>query len=198
MTYCQADLRSFLAQAEDQVVIDAFPLVLTGFVEDIERCAQRGVNVGLGTDGAASNNDLDMWEEMRLAALLQKVDRMDPEALPAAAVLRMATSGGATAIGLGESIGSLEAGKRADLIQVGFDDVHHVPTFDVLSHLVYVTDEQDVATVVVDGAVLVRDGEFRSIDTARVTKEARALAARIQSALAARNAGETAPAGARE
>jgi 5-methylthioadenosine/S-adenosylhomocysteine deaminase len=166
-------------------------------VSPVTKMLAAGVRVGLGTDGAASNNDLDMWEEMRLAALLQKVDRMDPEALPAAAVLRMATIGGATAIGLGESVGSLEAGKRADLIQVEFDDVHHVPTFDVLSHLVYVTDEQDVATVVVDGAVLVRDGEFRSIDTGRVAKEAKALAARIQSALAARNAGETTPARAR-
>jgi 5-methylthioadenosine/S-adenosylhomocysteine deaminase len=167
-------------------------------ISPVAKMLAAGVRVGLGTDGAASNNDLDMWEEMRLAALLQKVDRMDPEALPAASVLRMATSGGATAIGLGESIGSLEAGKRADLIQVEFDDVHHVPTFDVLSHLVYVTDEQDVAAVVVDGTILVQDGEFRSIDTRRVAKEARALAARIQSALAARNAGETAPAGARE
>jgi 5-methylthioadenosine/S-adenosylhomocysteine deaminase len=103
-----------------------------------------GVRVGLGTDGAASNNDLDMWEEMRLAAFLQKIEEMDPQALPATSVLRMATAGGATAIGLGESVGSIEPGKRADIIQVGFDDVHHVPTYDVMSHLVYVTDEQDV------------------------------------------------------
>ena len=167
-------------------------------VSPVTKMLAAGVRVGLGTDGAASNNDLDMWEEMRLAALLQKVDQMDPEALPAAAVLRMATIGGATAIGLGESVGSLEAGKRADLIQVEFDDVHHVPTFDVLSHLVYVTDEQDVAAVVVDGAILVQDGEFLTIDTRRVATEAKALAARIQSALAARNAAETAPAGERE
>jgi 5-methylthioadenosine/S-adenosylhomocysteine deaminase len=146
-----------------------------------------GVRVGLGTDGAASNNDLDMWEEMRLAALLQKVDRMDPQALPATTVLRMATSGGAMAIGLGDSIGSLEVGKRADLIQVAFEDVHHVPTFDVISHLVYVTDEQDVATVIVDGNVLLADGDFLTIDTETVTSEATALAARIQAALAARN-----------
>ena len=167
-------------------------------ISPVTKMLAAGVRVGLGTDGAASNNDLDMWEEMRLAALLQKVDRMDPEALPAASVLRMATSGGATAIGLGETVGSLESGKRADLIQVEFDDVHHVPTFDVLSHLVYVTDEQDVAAVIVDGKILMQDGEFRSIDTRRVAKEARALAARIQSALAARNAGEPAPAGAKE
>jgi 5-methylthioadenosine/S-adenosylhomocysteine deaminase len=146
-----------------------------------------GVRVGLGTDGAASNNDLDMWEEMRLAAFLQKVEQMNPEVLPANTVLTMATRGGATAIGMGETIGSLEVGKRADLIQVGFDDVHHIPTFDVISHLVYVTDEQDVATVIVDGKVLMRDRSILTIDTARVANEARALAARIQAALVARN-----------
>jgi 5-methylthioadenosine/S-adenosylhomocysteine deaminase len=146
-----------------------------------------GVRVGLGTDGAASNNDLDMWEEMRLAAFLQKVEQMNPEVLPANAVLTMATSGGATAIGMGDMIGSIEVGKRADLIQVGFDDVHHIPTFDVISHLVYVSDEQDVTTVIVDGQVLMQDRKLLTIDTARVANEARALAARIQASLAARN-----------
>ena len=146
-----------------------------------------GVLVGLGTDGAASNNDLDMWEEMRLASFLQKVDRMDPEVLPATTVLSMATSGGATAIGLGDSIGSLEAGKQADLIQVAFEDVHHVPTYDVISHLVYVNDEQDVASVVVDGKVLMKEREMLTIDTDRVRAEATALAAQIQAALEKRN-----------
>jgi len=146
-----------------------------------------GVRVGLGTDGAASNNDLDMWEEMRLAALLQKVEQMNPEVMSAGTVLDMATSGGATAIGLGDDIGSLEIGKRADLIQVAFDDVHHVPTYDVISHLVYVNDEQDVASVIVDGKVLMLEREILTIDTERVAEEARALAARIQSALEERN-----------
>jgi 5-methylthioadenosine/S-adenosylhomocysteine deaminase len=164
-------------------------------ISPVTKMLAAGVRVGLGTDGAASNNDLDMWEEMRLAALLQKVERMDPEVLPAATVLRMATLGGATAIGLGDQIGSLEVGKRADIIQVAFDDVHHVPTFDVLSHLVYVTDEQDVAAVVVDGAVLMRNGEFLTIDTELVASEANALAAQIQSALADRNSGSPAAAG---
>ena len=146
-----------------------------------------GVRVGLGTDGAASNNDLDMWEEMRLASLLQKVEQMNPEVLPAETVLRMATSGGATAIGLGDKIGSLEVGKRADLIQVAFEDVHHVPTYDVVSHLLYVNDEQDVASVVVDGRVLMLEREMLTIDTERVTAEATEVAARIQRALQERN-----------
>ena len=156
-------------------------------ISPITEMLDAGVRVGLGTDGAASNNDLDMWEEMRLASFLQKVDRMDPEVMPAATVLGMATSGGATAIGLGDTIGSLEVGKRADLIQVAFEDVHHIPTFNVVSHLVYVTDEQDVATVVVDGKVLMLEREMLTIDTDRVTAEATALAAQIQAALAERN-----------
>ena len=125
-----------------------------------------------------------MWRSN--LSFLQKVEEMNPEVLSATEVLRMATSGGATAIGLGDSIGSLEAGKRADVIQVAFDDVHHVPTYDVVSHLVYVTDEQDVASVVVDGKVLMREGEFLTIDTGRVANEAAELAARIQAALAER------------
>jgi len=146
-----------------------------------------GVRVGLGTDGAASNNDLDMWEEMRLASFLQKVEQMNPEVLSAETVLRMATSGGATAIGLGDKTGSLEAGKRADLIQVAFDDVHHVPTYDVVSHLVYVNDEQDVASVIVDGVVLMKEREMLTIDTGRVAAEATEFAARIQKSLQERN-----------
>jgi 5-methylthioadenosine/S-adenosylhomocysteine deaminase len=156
-------------------------------ISPVARMLEAGVRMGLGTDGAASNNDLDMWEEMRLASFLQKVDRMDPEVLPAMTVLGMATRGGATAIGLGDKVGSLEVGKRADLIQVAFDDVHHIPTYDVISHLVYVSDEQDVASVVVDGKVLMKEGEMLTIDTERLTREATQLAARIQAALQARN-----------
>ncbi|MDX1481188.1 MAG: amidohydrolase [Woeseiaceae bacterium] len=160
---------------------------LASGVSPVPAMLAAGVTVGLGTDGAASNNDLDMWEEMRLASFLQKIDRMDPQALSAATVVSMATAGGAAAIGLGDSIGSLEPGKRADLIQVDFGDVHHVPTYDIVSHLVYVTDEQDVDTVIVDGRILMRDGEVLTIDTARVAREARELAGRIRDSLAQRN-----------
>ena len=156
-------------------------------VSPVTDMLRAGVRVGLGTDGAASNNDLDMWEEMRLAAFLQKVDRMDPEVLSAQTVLTMATSGGAEAIGLRDQIGALSIGMKADLIQVSFDDVHFVPTYDVISHLVYVADEQDVATVIVDGKVLMREHKVLTVDTNRVTQEARALAHRIQTSLADRN-----------
>ncbi|MDE0756427.1 MAG: amidohydrolase family protein, partial [Woeseiaceae bacterium] len=131
-------------------------------ISPVTEMLNAGVRVGLGTDGAASNNDLDMWEEMRLAALLQKVDRMDPEVMSAKTVLGMATRGGAEAIGLDDKVGSIEIGKRADIIQVSFDDVHFIPTYDVFSHLVYVADEQDVASVTVDGKVLMVYGEMRT------------------------------------
>ena len=160
---------------------------LASGISPVTEMLQAGVHIGLGTDGAASNNDLDMWEEMRLAAFLQKIDRMDPVVMSAPTVLRMATSGGAIAIGLGDTIGSIEVGKHADIIQIAFDDVHHVPTYDVISHLVYVNDEQDVVAVVVDGKMLMKDGEILSIDTERVRAEANELAARIQDALHERN-----------
>jgi len=156
-------------------------------ISPVTAMLQAGVRLGLGTDGAASNNDLDMWEEMRLAAFLQKVDRMDPTVLSASTVLRMATSGGAEAIGLADRIGALAVGMRADLIQVSFDDVHFVPTYDVISHLVYVADEQDVESTVVDGKVLMKDGEILTVDTARVRREATELAGRIRSALTEQN-----------
>ncbi len=158
-------------------------------ISPVAKMLEAGVLIGIGTDGAASNNDLDLWEEMRLAAFLQKVDSMDPEQLPAMTVLTMATRGGAEAIGLGDGIGALEPGKRADLIQVAFDDVHHVPTYDVVSHLVYVTDEQDVVNVIVDGQLLMHDRKILTIDTERVRREAEALAAEIKRSLASRNRG---------
>jgi 5-methylthioadenosine/S-adenosylhomocysteine deaminase len=156
-------------------------------ISPVTAMLQAGVRVGLGTDGAASNNDLDMWEEMRLAAFLQKVDRMDPTVLSASTVLRMATSGGAEAIGLAGKVGALAVGMRADLIQVSFDDVHFVPTYDVISHLIYVADEQDVASTVVDGRVLMKDGKILTVDTDRVRREANALAGRIKTSLAEQN-----------
>ncbi|MBT8096658.1 MAG: amidohydrolase family protein, partial [Woeseia sp.] len=159
-------------------------------ISPVAEMLQAGVRVGLGTDGAASNNDLDMWEEMRLASFLQKVDRMDPEVMPAQTVLTMATRGGAEAIGLAGVTGELRPGLRADLIQVSLEDVHFAPTYDVLSHLVYVADEQDVVTTIVDGKVLMHDGKFRTLDTQRIAREARALAGRIQQALADRNQGD--------
>jgi len=142
-----------------------------------------GVLVGLGTDGAASNNDLDMWEEIRLAALLAKVSRMDPTVLAAGTVLNMATSGGAAAVGLADQVGELRAGLRADLIQVSISDLTFVPLFDVISHLVYVADEHDVTTVIVDGKILMRNREVLTLDGEKLREEATRLADKIAEGL---------------
>lgn len=156
---------------------------LASGVAPIADMLEAGVLIGLGTDGAASNNDLDMWEEMRLAALLQKVTKMDPEALPANTILRMATTNGAHIIGLGNKIGRLEVGMEADIIQIEFSDVHHQPNYDIASHLVYVTDEQDVITVIVNGKLIMHKNEFYTLDTNRISREVAAIAKKIGSSI---------------
>ena len=123
-----------------------------------------GVNVGLGTDGAASNNDLDMWEEIRLAALLHKLESADPTAIPAPVALAMATRMGAQAIGLGDHIGQLSVGRQADLIQVDFSRTRQAPLYNVSSHLVYVLDSQDVVTTVVAGRILMENREVLTLN----------------------------------
>ena len=143
-----------------------------------------GVALGLGTDGAASSNDLDMFTAMRLAALLHKVAAKDPRAVPAKAVVEMATLGGAKALGLGEVTGSLEAGKRADLIVVGVAGARQTPLFDPISHLVYVANGADVRDTVVNGRVLMRDRRVLTLDEGAVLAEARAAAVAVRAAVA--------------
>jgi 5-methylthioadenosine/S-adenosylhomocysteine deaminase len=142
-----------------------------------------GVAIGLGTDGAASNNDLDMFEAMRVASLLQKVRTADPRVLGAVAALEMATMGGARALGLTSQIGSLEPGKRADLIVVGMRAARQTPMYDPVSHLVYTTRGDDVRTTIVNGRVLMRDRKVLTLDEAAVLAEARAWAPKVQAAV---------------
>jgi 5-methylthioadenosine/S-adenosylhomocysteine deaminase len=156
---------------------------LASGIAPITEMLDAGILIGLGTDGAASNNDLDMWEEMRLAALLQKVTKMDPEVLPAITVLRMATANAAKIIGLEKEIGRLEIGMKADIIQVAFDDVHHQPNYDITSHLVYVTDEQDVETVIVDGKLLMHKDQFFTLDTKKISEEVAIITTKIANSI---------------
>jgi 5-methylthioadenosine/S-adenosylhomocysteine deaminase len=142
-----------------------------------------GVPVGLGTDGAASNNDLDMFESMRQAALLHKLESGDPRTLPAADVLAMATREGAAALGMGRMIGSLEPGKRADLIVVSMSAARQTPMYDPLSHLVYTTRGDDVRTTIVNGKILMRDGKVLTLNEAAVLAEARKRAADVRQAV---------------
>ena len=131
-----------------------------------------GMQIGLGTDGCASNNDLDLFSEMDKAAKLEKVFRNNPLATPAEDVLRMATMGGASALGLGRETGSLELGKKADIIAISINQPHLVPMYDPVSHLVYSANAGDVRFVWVDGIQVVADGIACSINEAEVISEA--------------------------
>ena len=143
----------------------------------------RQVHVGLGTDGAASNNDLDMFEAMRQAAFLHKLVSGDPRAVPAPVALEMATIGGARVLGLESQIGSLEPHKRADLIIVGTQTARQTPMYDPVSHLVYVTRGDDVETVIVNGRIVMRDRRVLTLNEADVLAEARTVAARVRAAV---------------
>jgi 5-methylthioadenosine/S-adenosylhomocysteine deaminase len=144
---------------------------------------KNGVVVGLGTDGAASNNDLDMFEAMRQAAFLHKLTSNDPRALPASTAIRMATIDGARALGMEREIGSLEPGKRADLIVVSMRAARQTPIYDPLSHLVYVTRGDDVQTMVVNGKVVMRDRSVLTVNAKAVLDEAGAWAAKVRQAV---------------
>jgi 5-methylthioadenosine/S-adenosylhomocysteine deaminase len=141
------------------------------------------VALGLGTDGAASNNDLDMFEAMRQASLLAKLTSGDPTAVPAQTALDMATIGGARALGLDGLIGSLEKGKRADVITVATASSRQTPMYDAVSHLVYVTRGDDVRTTIVNGRVVMRDRQVRTLPRADVLAQARLLAPRVRAAV---------------
>jgi 5-methylthioadenosine/S-adenosylhomocysteine deaminase len=151
----------------------------------VTKALKAGLTVGLGTDGAASNNDLDMFEAMRQAAFLHKLSEGDPTAASARTVLEMATIGGAAAVGMADRIGSLEAGKLADLIVVSMGSARQTPMYNPVSHLVYVTRGDDVRTVVVNGRTLMRDRRVLTLNPATVLAGARRLAAKVRAAVEA-------------
>ena len=141
------------------------------------------VAIGLGTDGAASNNDLDMFEAMRFAALLHKHQTIDPRAVSARTVLEMATIRGARALGMDRVIGSLEPRKHADLITVSMAGARQTPMYDPLSHLVYVSHGDDVQNTVVNGRVLMRARKLTTLDEAAVIAAARAWIDKVRAAV---------------
>jgi len=138
-----------------------------------------GVRVGLGTDGAASNNDLSLWGEINAAALVHKLVSGDPTAADARTVVRLATRGGADLVGMGEQLGSLEVGKRADLILIDLQQPHLVPLYDIYSHLAYAAGGGDVATVVIEGRVVMRDRHLLTLDEGEILARAREMAGEI-------------------
>ena len=160
-------------------------------ISPVSAMISAGVNVGLGTDGAASNNDLDMFEEIRMAALLHKVSSGDPTALPATTALAMATRMGAAAVRLDGKIGQLKPGMQADLIQVDFTATRRQPVYDITSHLVYSLNSSDVVTSVVAGQVLMKNRQVLSIDEAKLRRDVATTSAKIRAALDSTAPGET-------
>lgn len=155
---------------------------LASGVAPVPDLLQRGVCVGLGTDGCASNNNLDLFAEMNTAAKLHKAWQCDPTVLDAATTLRMATIDGARALGLESICGSLEVGKRADLIVVDVDRTHLTPMYDPASHLVYAVQADDVAMVMIQGRIVMQSGVLQTIDEPRVIETVQRIAQKVSSA----------------
>lgn len=163
-------------------------LKLASGIAPVRRMLEVGLNVGIGTDGPASNNDLDMFEEIRLAALISKVATNDPTTLPAPLVLLMATRMGANAMHIGDITGSLEPGKRADLIMVDTNQVHNAPRFErdpngVYSQLVYAAKATDVTDVMINGKFVLRSKELLTLDEQELLKQGQEYARRIDTFL---------------
>jgi 5-methylthioadenosine/S-adenosylhomocysteine deaminase len=157
---------------------------LASGIAPVSRMLGIGLSVGIGTDGAASNNDLDMIEEMRLTSFLGKTATMDPTVLPARKVIEMATIMGARALHLDTVTGSLEPGKRADLMSLSLDGVHHTPAFErdpdsIYSRILYASHQEDVRDVMVNGAWLMRDRRLLTVDPGPLRAQADRLAGRI-------------------
>ncbi|MEO8026070.1 MAG: amidohydrolase [Bryobacteraceae bacterium] len=157
---------------------------LASGVAPVMKFLAAGLAVGLGTDGVAgSNNDHNMMEEMDLAAKLQKVTTMDPRALNAVQALELATMGGARVLGLEAQIGSIEAGKRADMITIRTDQPHATPLYNVYSQIVYALKGSDVRDVMVNGRLIVRDRKMLTLDSAAILAKATEYQEKVQASL---------------
>lgn len=157
---------------------------LASGVAPVPKMLTEGVFVGLGTDGAASNNDLNMWEEMDTVAKLHKVFSGDPKIISAQQAFELATIRGAQALHLEKEIGSLENGKRADLIIIDRDTLNQIPLYNIYSDLVYATKAADVQTVIINGRIVMRDRRLLTLNETTVKTEARALRDQIIKSLA--------------
>jgi 5-methylthioadenosine/S-adenosylhomocysteine deaminase len=152
---------------------------LASGVAPVPECIDAGLIVGLGTDGCASNNDLDLFGEMKTAAGLHKVQRLDPAVMDAASVIRMATIAGARLLGLERDVGSLEAGKQADLIVLDMQQPHLLPLYRPVSHIVYAARGSDVRHVMIAGRWVVQDRQLITLDLASLMKEVKTLGRKI-------------------
>jgi 5-methylthioadenosine/S-adenosylhomocysteine deaminase len=157
---------------------------LASGLSPVPRLLAEGITVGLGTDGCASNNNLDLLEEMDTTAKLHKVGAMDPTVMDAFTVLKMATLSGAKALGMAERIGSLEAGKKADVIVVDTRKPHLTPMYNPYSHLVYAAKGSDVSHSVINGRLVMEDRKLLTLDLREVLGRAENLSRKVLSWLA--------------
>ena len=153
---------------------------LASGIAPLTKLLAAGIPVGIGTDGSASNNDLDLFQEMDVTAKLHKVQALDPAALDARTVLALATSGGAAALAQGRRIGSLKIGKQADLIVLDTCRPHLFPLYEPVSQLVYSAKGADVRDVIVAGKMLLRDRKLLTIDLEKLFGDLKDLCARIK------------------
>jgi 5-methylthioadenosine/S-adenosylhomocysteine deaminase len=179
-----ADLKIIKARGVGLAHNPSSNMKLASGIAPVVKMLALGIPVGIGTDGAASNNDQDMMREIDLAAKLQKIATGDPRALPAEQAFAMATILGARAIRLDRTIGSLEPGKRADLIEIGIGSAHAAPLYNVYSQLVYSLQGSDVSDVMVNGQAIVRDRKMLTLDASAVLAKAAEYQARVKKSLA--------------
>jgi len=159
-------------------------MMIASGVSPVPEMRSQGVAVGLGTDGpAGSNNDLDLMEEIDLAAKLAKISKMNPLALNAKSVVEMATIDGARALHMEREIGSLEAGKKADLVLINLNEPNGVPMYDVYAQIAYASKGSDVETVVIGGKVVMRDRKLLTIDEPKVLEKAREYGKSVKASL---------------
>ena len=156
---------------------------LASGVAPVPAMLKKGVAVGLGTDGCASNNNLDMFQEMDTAAKLGKVALLDPTAMSARTVLRMATCEGSRVLGMGDETGSLQPGKKADILIIGLDEPHLTPLYNEYSQLVYAVNGADVDTVLINGRVVMRDRKLLTIDEGEAMRRVSEIACRVKKSL---------------
>ncbi len=152
---------------------------LASGIAPVPAMLKAGIPVALGTDGASSNNNLDMLQEMRTGAYLHKVNTMDPTVLPAYQALEMATVNGAISLGLGQELGRLLPGMKADMIIMSLKQAHMTPRYDILANIVYAAQAGDVETVIIDGRIIMEDHIIKSFDEEQVLALSRSIAERL-------------------
>jgi 5-methylthioadenosine/S-adenosylhomocysteine deaminase len=179
-----ADEKTLAAKQVGCVHNPSSNMMIASGVSPVAELRAAGVAVGLGTDGpAGSNNDLDLMEEIDLAAKLAKITKMNPLAMSARTVVEMATIDGARALHMEKEIGSLEAGKKADIILIGLDEPNAVPMYEIYAQIAYALKGSDVQTVVIGGRVVMRDRKLLTLNEEEILARARAYRKTIAASL---------------